>query len=133
MRVLALDHGQARIGSATCDPSGTVVRPLRLVEPTVEAVKALVEEVSPERVVVGVPVTLSGGESGQAEAVREFCAELAGEIEVPVDTYDERLTTRMAGRSRRHGARADEDCLAAAHLLESYLATGRTGEAESRE
>ena len=44
---------------------------------------------------------------------------------MPVETYDERLTTRMADQSARSGARADRDSLAAAHLLESYLMRGR--------
>jgi putative Holliday junction resolvase len=72
-------------------------------------------------VIVGLPTTLRGEEGEQARLSREFAEELAGLLDVPVETYDERLTTRMADRSAREGARADRDSLAAAHLLESYL------------
>ena len=72
---------------------------------------------------VGLPISLGGEEGEQARLSREFAAELGDLLDVPVETYDERLTTTMAARSAREGARADEDSLAAAHLLESYLAS----------
>jgi putative Holliday junction resolvase len=124
LRVLALDHGDARCGCAVSDPSGTVVRPLSaIVPPYAGRVAELVSEHEAERVVVGLPVSLDGEEGKQAEASRTFVSELQGVLEVPVDIYDERLTTRLAERSSREGARADQDSLAAAHLLESYLAS----------
>src|SRR5829696_3273824 len=124
MRVLALDHGGARCGCAISDPSGTVVRPLGAIEPPYSPrVAKLVTAEEVERVVVGLPVSLSGAEGEQAALTRAFAAELEELLDVPVETYDERLTTRLAERSSREGARADEDSLAAAHLLESYLAS----------
>lgn len=124
MRVLALDHGGARVGCAISDPTGTLVRPLAVIEPPEpERVAELVSEHGVERVVVGLPVTLAGSEGGQAEAARLFASQLEQLLSVPVETYDERLTTRMAQRSAREGAAAAEDSLAAAHLLESYLAS----------
>jgi putative Holliday junction resolvase len=141
MRILAVDHGAARAGCAISDPSGTLVRPLDVVEPPEpEAIARLAEEHGAELVVVGVPVSLNGGEGGQAAVAREFGRRLAEVLKVPVDTYDERLTTRMAEASARAGAEAPPDALAAAHLLESYLAsraapsepaTGETGSAGS--
>jgi putative holliday junction resolvase len=128
LRVLALDYGTARCGCAISDPTGTLARPLPAVEPPDPA--AIVELVSAEgadRVVVGLPTTLSGEEGEQAKLSRDFAAELTQLLDVPVETYDERLTTRMAEESARRGARADRDSLAAAHLLESYLAS-RMGE-----
>ncbi len=123
MRVLALDHGTARIGCAISDPSGTLATPLPLIEPPVpSAVAALVEEHEVERVVVGLPLHLSGGEGAQAALARTFATELEALLDVPVETYDERLTTRMAETSRREGAAAAPDSLAAAHLLQGYLA-----------
>ncbi len=74
-------------------------------------------------VIVGLPVGLSGDEGEQARLTRDFANELGEHLQVPVETYDERLTTAMAARTAREGARADEDSLAAAHLLESYLAS----------
>jgi len=122
-RVLGLDYGTARCGCAISDPTGTVVRPLAAVEPPdPPAIAELVSEHGVDRVVVGLPTTLSGEEGDQARLSRAFASELSELLDVPVETYDERLTTRMADRSAREGARADRDSLAAAHLLESYLA-----------
>jgi putative Holliday junction resolvase len=122
LRVLALDYGTARCGCAISDPSGTLVRPLAAIEPPdPSAIAELVAAEGAERVIVGLPTTLSGEEGDQARLSREWAGELSRLLEVPVETYDERLTTRMAERSAREGARADPDSLAAAHLLESYL------------
>lgn len=123
MRVLALDHGTARIGCAISDPSGTLATPLPVIEPPeVRSVAELVAEHEVERVVVGLPLHLSGKEGSQVALVRTFCTELEAVVEVPVETYDERLTTRMAEASKREGASAAPDSLAAAHLLQAYLA-----------
>jgi putative transcription antitermination factor YqgF len=122
MRVLALDHGNARCGAAISDPTETLARPLDVIEPTDPAgVADVVRTEEAEEVVVGLPVQLSGEEGAQAEAAREFAAALEQVLDIPVRTYDERLTTRMAAASRRAGSRAAEDSIAAAHLLESYM------------
>jgi putative Holliday junction resolvase len=128
--VLALDHGTVRIGAAICDPTGTLCTPLPVVEPPeAEAVAALAREREVERVVVGLPVHLSGEEGAQAALARAFAEELDEILDVQVDTYDERLTSRMADTSRREGAGASRDSIAAAHLLEAYLMTlARKGE-----
>ena len=126
MRVLALDYGSARIGCAISDPTGTLARPLPVLEPPApRSVAELVAEHEVELVVVGMPVGLDGTEGDQAEVTRRFCGELERVLDVPVVTHDERLTTRMAQASRLAGAEAAEDSLAAAHLLESYLAARR--------
>lgn len=123
MRVLALDHGTARIGCAISDPSGTLATPLPVIEPPeARAVVDLVAEHEVERVVVGLPLHLSGEEGAQAALTRTFCGELEALLDIPVETYDERLTTRMAEASKREGASAPADSLAAAHLLQAYLA-----------
>ena len=132
VRVLALDHGTARIGCAISDPSGTLATPLPVIEPPEpRSVAELVAEHEVERVVVGLPLHLSGEEGSQAALARTFCAELEGMLDVPVETYDERLTTRMAEASKREGATAAPDSLAAAHLLQAYLA-GRAAIEERR-
>jgi putative Holliday junction resolvase len=123
VRVLALDHGTARVGCALSDPTGTLATPLPVIEPPEpRAVVELVAEHGVERVVVGLPLHLSGEEGSQAALARTFCTELKAMLRVPVETYDERLTSRMADASARAGAAAAHDSLAAAHLLESYLA-----------
>jgi len=122
MRILAVDHGRARAGCAVCDPSGTIVTPLAVVEPPEPVrVAALAIEQGAELIVLGLPVSLDGTEGEQAAAVHGFAVELAKATELPIETYDERLTTRLAEASARSGARAPADALAAAHLLESYL------------
>lgn len=122
MRVLAIDHGLARAGVAISDPSETIASPVGVVEPPeAAAVAKLVVEREVELVVVGLPVSLDGSEREQARMAREFAAELGELVEVAVETWDERLTTRMADATRRSGAGAAPDALAAAHLLESYL------------
>jgi putative Holliday junction resolvase len=130
LRVLALDHGTVRIGAAISDPTGTLTTPLPVIEPPEPAsVVALVREREVERVVVGLPVHLSGEEGSQAALARTFVDELTALLEVPVDTYDERLTSRMADASRRSGSKAARDSLAAAHLLDDYLTSlARRGE-----
>jgi putative Holliday junction resolvase len=128
MRILAIDHGEARAGCAICDPTETVVRPLTVVEPPApQAFAGLVADEQADLVVVGVPVSLDGREGEQAAVVRRFREALAEVLTVPVETYDERLTTRLAERSRQAGATAAQDSLAAAHLLESYLAHRQAG------
>jgi putative Holliday junction resolvase len=129
MRVLALDHGEARCGCAVSDPSGTLATPLAIVERPnsrkgLAKLAALAHALGAERVVVGLPLTLAGDEGEQAGEARAFADNLRRRVRVPVDLYDERLTTRMAAAT---GGRADEDSVAAAHLLESYLAAQAAG------
>jgi putative Holliday junction resolvase len=129
VRVLALDPGAARCGCAISDPTGVLARPLPVIEPPdARVVAELVAEHSVELVIVGLPVGLSGTEGAQAGMARRFRDEVATLVEVPVETYDERLTTRLAQRTLRSGAAAAEDSIAAAHILESYLrARGGSG------
>jgi putative holliday junction resolvase len=124
MRVFAIDHGTARAGYAVCDPTETIVRPLGTIEPPDPVgLRSLAEDSAAELIVVGVPVSLDGQEGEQARIAREFADRLAEVVDVPVEIYDERLTTRMAEGSAREGATAPPDALAAAHLLEGYLAS----------
>jgi putative Holliday junction resolvase len=83
----------------------------------------LVDELGAERVVVGLPLSLSGSDSAQTVEARAFAERLQTQLAVPVELYDERLTTRLAART---GGRASEDSRAAAHLLESWLAAHRS-------
>jgi putative holliday junction resolvase len=135
--VLALDYGSARCGCAVSDPSGTIVTPIDPVERPatrrgLARLRALVEEREAELVVVGLPLSLDGGDSEQTRETREFAGRLETVLGegVPVELYDERFTTRMAQRSAQGtgSARTSEDSRAAAHLLESWLAAAAGGE-----
>lgn len=129
MRVLALDYGTARIGCAISDPTGTLATPIAAVEPPeLSEVLKVADEREAEKIVVGLPVSLSGQDSGQTELTRAFASDLESAARVPVETWDERFTTRMAAQTRRDaGAGAAEDSIAAAHLLESYLQAAAGG------
>lgn len=123
MKVLALDYGSARTGVAISDPTGTVARPVGVVEgaATDDGVARVVELAKREevdRIVVGLPVTLRGAHGEQAQETELFVERLRAATTLAVETYDERFTTALA---RRGGASAPEDAAAAAHLLSSYL------------
>lgn len=125
MRVLALDYGSARCGCAVSDPTGTLATPIEAVErPATRKglgrIAGLVRERGVERVVVGLPVGLSGRDTAQTEEARAFAARLRDLLRVPVELYDERFTTAIAQRSG--GTATSEDSRAAAVLLEDYLA-----------
>jgi putative pre-16S rRNA nuclease len=124
MRVLALDYGSARCGCAVSDPTGILATPLEPVPAPggrrgLGRLRALVAELGVQRVVVGLPLALSGRDTQQTRETRAFAAMLGRILSVPVELYDERFTTRMA---ERFGGRASEDSRAAAHLLEGWLA-----------
>ena len=123
MKVLALDYGVARTGVAVSDPTGTVARPLQVVEraATEAGIARLLElarEEGAERIVVGLPVTLRGERGAQAQETERFLELLRAATELPVESFDERFTTVLA---RAADTRAPEDAVAAAHLLTSYL------------
>jgi putative Holliday junction resolvase len=123
VKVLALDYGSARTGLAVSDPTGTLARPLGVVERAdgdagLAELARLVREEEVERVVVGLPLTLRGVRGEQAVATERFVEALREVVDVPVVLYDERFTTELA---RRSGSAAPVDAVAAAHLLSDYL------------
>jgi putative Holliday junction resolvase len=120
LKVLALDYGSARTGVAVSDPTGSVARPLCVVERAgseagLERLRELVREEDAERVVVGLPLTLRGTRGEQARETERFVDGLRAAVDVPVETFDERFTTTLAGPG------PGDDARAAAHLLSTYL------------
>ena len=120
MKVLALDYGSARTGVAVSDPTGALARPLCVVERAatpdgLARLRDLVREEEAERVVVGLPLTLRGDIGEQARETEQFVEGLRAAVDVPVETFDERFTTTLAGPG------PGDDARAAAHLLNSYL------------
>jgi putative Holliday junction resolvase len=123
VRVLALDYGSARTGVAVSDPTGTVARPVGVVQRAASPaglarIAELVRELEAELVVVGLPLTLRGERGLQAEETDRFVVSLREVIDVPVDVFDERFTTALAAQNP---SEAPEDARAAAHLLAGYL------------
>jgi putative Holliday junction resolvase len=128
VRVLALDYGKARCGCALSDPTGTIVTPLEAVpcpatRRGLATLRELAGEWEVERVIVGLPLSLRGSDTAQTRETRAFAEQLARRLGggIPVELHDERFTTRMAQRMEGTSS-ASEDSLAAAHLLESWLA-----------
>ncbi len=124
MRVLALDYGSARCGCAVSDPTQTLATPIEAVErprskPGMARLEQIVGEREIARVVVGLPVGLSGADTDQTREARSFADALRARLGVPVEMHDERFTTTIAARSG--GSSASEDSRAAAVLLEDWL------------
>jgi putative holliday junction resolvase len=123
VKVLALDFGSARTGVAVSDPTGSLARPVGVVEDAaseqgIARVLALARDEGVELIVVGLPITLRGERGAQAKETERFVESLRAATDVPVDSFDERFTTKLAGASP---SQAPEDAAAAAHLLTSYL------------
>ena len=117
MKTLALDFGSARTGVAVSDPSGTLARPVTIVQKaaTDDGFAKLLDVIAaeaPERIVVGLPLTLKGEHGEQARETEAFVERLRAATEVPIETYDERFTSVLAD---------GDDARAAAHLLSTYL------------
>ncbi len=136
-RILALDVGTVRVGVALSDPLGMTAQPLMVIhrrreDPFIK-VADLVAEYEVERVVVGRPLTLSGEAGLAVESVDAFVEELAKKLEVPIESWDERLTTAQAQRVmitagvRRDKRKEKIDKVAAALILQSYLEARGTG------
>jgi putative Holliday junction resolvase len=135
MRVLALDVGERRIGVAVSDPTGTLATPHSVIHRRSKAqdfatVARLAAELQAERVVVGLPLSLSGDVGPQARRVMRYAQALAQALPVPVELYDERYSTVTAdellaegGRKRR---RTPIDAAAAAVILQEYLADSKS-------
>jgi putative Holliday junction resolvase len=124
VKVLALDYGSARTGVAVSDPTGTIARPLCVVERAgrEEGLRRLADIVraeGAEQVIVGLPLTLRGEHGEQARETEGFVEALRAVVDVPVATFDERFTTALAASVP---SATNEDARAAAHLLSSYLA-----------
>jgi putative holliday junction resolvase len=123
VKALALDYGAARTGVAVSDETGTIARPVCVVERAasdagLDRLVALVAEHGADVVVVGLPLTLRGERGQQARETEAFVDLLRGRVDVPIEVEDERFTTTLA---QQVGGRAPEDALAAAHLLQGWL------------
>ena len=136
MRILALDIGERRIGVALSDPGGLLATPLTAIHrrrqaEDIDEVLRLVDEHDAERIVVGLPLELSGRRGTQAGRVSTFVRAMAERTQVPVDTVDERYSTVQAQRQLRESGvkpsrnRARVDAAAAAIILQSYLDSQR--------
>ncbi len=133
MRAIGLDLGSRRIGVAVSDGDGRLATPVEVLERTGDregehrAVAALASEWEAEVVVVGIPYSLDGSVGPMARSMLAEAEELAGRLEVPVETHDERLTTVTAERQLRQADLAGParrrvvDKVAASVMLQAWL------------
>ena len=138
MRILALDVGDKRIGVAVSDLLGILASPLTAIERTsdskaIDTILRTLNEQEAGEIIVGLPISLSGGYSGQTKSVAAFVRKLEERSPVPVKTVDERYSTveaeRLLSQSKptRARSRGEIDAAAAAVILQSYLDTRASG------
>lgn len=131
-RILALDLGKRRIGLAVSDPLGITAQGIETLQRTnirddLAALQRTVQEYGVTLLLMGNPLHMSGREGRQAEYTKEFAGRLKEKTGVPVEFWDERLTSVQANRVLRESGMSIEkraaavDRLAAVILLESYL------------
>src|SRR6185295_3282411 len=132
VRILAVDWGERRIGLAISDPTGVIATPLPTLkvrgrEEAIAGVSRVAAEREVERIVVGLPLLMSGARGSAAETAEAFAAAIATRTGLAVETYDERLTSAMSQRRlhetgvRTGRAKEKVDQGAAVALLESFL------------
>ena len=132
MRILALDHGTKRIGVAVSDELQMIAQPLEFIpaEPFAKflaRLKEILRDKQVELILIGMPRNMDGSYGPAALKVQEFVAALHDAVTVPIQTWDERLTSAQAqrfliqGGVRRKERKEKVDKTAAAILLQSYL------------
>lgn len=137
MRVLAIDFGTVRIGTAISDELGLVARPLVVIPysrtAAAEQIAELARRENAQRVVIGMPYALDGTESDMTRLVKRFAELLRPLLPCPLDEWDEAYSSRTAGARmlsagvgrKRRGEKGRTDAWAAAVILEGYLETLR--------
>jgi putative Holliday junction resolvase len=127
---IGVDVGRARVGVARCDRDGMLATPVETLKrdsSTVASLAALIAELEPLEVVVGLPISLSGSDTASTTDAREFARSLAEAVTIPVRLVDERLSTVSAQRAlhdagrRAKGSRPVIDQVAAVIILQNAL------------
>lgn len=131
IRILGLDIGSVRVGVALSDPLGLTAQPLEVIDRrkvnAVQRIADLVREHEVSTIVIGQPLRLDGSAGPAVEAVTAFARELSAAVSVPIEPWDERMTTAQAEREligagvRREKRRQQIDRIAAAIILQSFL------------
>jgi putative Holliday junction resolvase len=129
-RLIGLDIGGRRIGVAISDEMGMIASPIAMIERQTDVaarLRELIRDYGAARLVAGLPVGLSGREGPQAAEVREYTDALAAEVGLPLEYWDERLSTSIAEQSliaqgtKRNKRKMQVDAVAASVILQSYL------------
>ena len=137
MRILGIDYGEARTGLAVCDESEMIATVIGTVAERdkhrlAEKITALCQEERVEKLVLGLPKNMDGSEGFRAEHTRKFAALLQERMpELPLDFYDERMTTMAASRfmmeanTKGKKKKASIDALSAQIILQDYIDRNR--------
>jgi len=131
-RILSIDYGDVRIGLAISDVMQIIAKPYKIIdnksnEHVMESLDRIINEKNIEKIIVGLPLTLKNTFSNQTKKVEEFVSILKKKINIPISTYDERLTSIEAKRSLvNQGIKIKDkkgfvDMTAAAIFLQGYL------------
>lgn len=139
-RILGIDFGERRIGLALSDPTATIAQPLPTLtrrmgkRPPYAALVEIITQYDVEKIVVGLPLDLSGSETSWTQQVREFADKLQARVQIPIEFLDERMTSVQAERAVRGiGLKKSEreqkervDAAAAVLLLQTFLDRQKT-------
>lgn len=127
MKILALDYGKARVGLAVGDEETRVAVGKGILEGLsqnnlIEKIRAIVNLEQVDKVLVGLPLNMDGEETEMTQEVKLFVEKLRDNLEAPVQTIDERLTSKMADNLlREKKGEKKQDQVAAQIFLQSYL------------
>jgi len=125
MRILAIDHGDARIGLAISDEGGMIARPLQILKHTAkkedaEKIARIAIENNVEKIIIGLPLNSEGEMGHQANKVKRWAEVLKAATMIPIEFWDESFTSEQA-ESLKHKRGEAVDDKAAAFILQSYL------------
>lgn len=133
-RILAIDYGEKRLGLAMSDPLGITAQPFDVIEndgKEIEKISDIVNKNEIKKIIVGLPINMSGTCGGAVNKVMSFVNKLKEKVNVEIDTFDERLSTWEANNRMhelgmpRKKKKKNIDKLAATIILETYLAKNR--------
>lgn len=121
MKILGIDYGSKRVGLAISDESHTLARELDIWSPSEfwKKINSLAAKEEVGRIIIGLPLNMSGGQTESTRRVQEFCDKLEEQLLIPIEYMDERLSSVMAGKLP--GGKKNIDSLAAQIILQNYL------------
>lgn len=132
MIILAVDYGDKRTGVAVCDKNEILASPVCTIDEgyapkLIEKISALVGEHKAELIVVGKPVNMDGSEGERAQKCADFADDISNALNIPVEMFDERMTTVIAHQSlnvtntRGKNRKSVVDALSAQIILQDFI------------
>ncbi len=132
MRILGVDYGEKKIGVALSDFTNTIATPFCVIDSSImdpiKEIKKIVQEHEIKKIVVGLPINMSGTIGKRAMITKEFIERLSGALEIEIIEWDERLSTRFSDRilnrakvKGRKNKKTVIDKIAATFILQGYL------------